>query len=206
MHKGGMMWSAEALRGKPTWRGSLSETGGGCFIQLAVHYIHIFEWVSGARVRRVTAFARNLHCPGLQGEDLAVALLELESGAMITLDMAWCSHGEELAVFGTSGRFEYRNNRWLALATTAGPFTGRVVRYSGRLTQAFGGPEGEEEQVEVVPPSFGDANNPLNQHRVFLEAVRDSRPAPVSIASGVRDMQVVRAVYESARSGRAVEV
>jgi predicted dehydrogenase len=43
MHTGGMMWSQEALRGIRTWRGSVAETGGGCFIQLAVHYIHSFN-------------------------------------------------------------------------------------------------------------------------------------------------------------------
>jgi len=52
MHEGGMMWSEEALSERPTWRGSLSKTGGGCFIQLAVHYIHIFEWCSGSQVDR----------------------------------------------------------------------------------------------------------------------------------------------------------
>ncbi|MDP9170461.1 MAG: Gfo/Idh/MocA family oxidoreductase [Acidobacteriota bacterium] len=65
MHRGGMMWSREALAGRPTWRGSLEETGGGCFIQLAVHYIHIFEWVTGARVVKATGMRANLHCPGL---------------------------------------------------------------------------------------------------------------------------------------------
>ena len=208
MHKGGMMWSEEALRGQRTWRGSVAETGGGCFIQLAVHYIHIFEWASGARVRRATGFMRNLHCPGLQGEDLAVALLELDSGAMITLDTAWCTHGEELSLFGTLGRFEYRNNRWLTLASTAGAFDGRVARYSrgSAQEQVFGGPQGEEQQMEIVPPAFGDASNPLNQHRLFLEAACEGRLAPVSIASGVRDMRVVAAVYESARTGKAVEL
>jgi UDP-N-acetyl-2-amino-2-deoxyglucuronate dehydrogenase len=206
MHKGGMMWSEEALRGSHTWRGSLAETGGGCFIQLAVHYIHIFEWAAAGRVRRVTAFTRNLHCPGLEGEDLALALLELDSGAMITLDTAWCTHGEELSAFGTEGRFEYRNNRWLALSSTRGPFTGRVARYSGGLVDAFGGPWGEEQTMEIVPPGFGDAGNPLNQHRAFLEAACEGRPAPVSIASAVHDLRVVTAVYESARTGRAVEV
>lgn len=206
MHKGGMMWSNEALAGRPTWRGTIEGTGGGCFIQLAVHYIHIFEWIGGAKVVRATGFSRNLHCPGLEGEDLACAILQLDSGAMITLDTAWCAHGEELAVFGTLGRFEYRNNLRLTLASSAGPFQGSVTAYSGGLAQAFGGPQGEEQSSEVRPPAFGDIANPLNQHRLFLEAARDGRPAPVSIASGVHDMRVVMAVYESARTGRAVDV
>lgn len=206
MHKGGMMWSEQALEGNRTWRGSIAETGGGCFIQLAVHYIHIFEWISAAKVVRATGFTSKLHCPGLEGEDLAVAILEMDSGAMITLDTAWCTDGEELSVHGTLGRFEYRSSRYLTLASSAGAFHGRVAQYSGGIVPAFGGPQGEEQQLEVRPPAFNDIANPLNQHRAFLEAVRDGRPAPVSIASGVRDMRIVAAVYESARSGRAVQL
>lgn len=205
MHKGGMMWSREALEGRPNWRGRVAETGGGCFIQLAVHYIHIFEWATGAKVTRATGFTQRLHCPGLEGEDLAVAVLQLDTGAMITLDTAWCANGEELSIHGTLGRFTYRDNK-LAIASSAGPFQGRVAKYDGGQVPAFGGPQGEEQQMEVKPPAFADVANPLNQHRLFLEAARDGRPAPVSIASGARDLRIVTALYESARTGRAVEV
>jgi len=205
MHKGGMMWSGEALKGNRNWRGSVAETGGGCFIQLAVHYIHIFEWVTGARIVKASGFQRNLHCPGLEGEDLAISVFEFDSGAMATIDTAWCANGEELAIHGTEGRAVYRENR-LSAASSGGAFEGRVVRYSGGLVAAFGGPQGEEQTMEIKPPGFADIGNPLNQHLQFLEAVRDGRPAPVSIASGVHDLRVVDAVYRSAREGRAVEV
>jgi predicted dehydrogenase len=205
MHKGGMMWSEEALKGNRNWRGSVTETGGGCFIQLAVHYIHIFEWVIGARIVRASGFQRNLHCPGLEGEDLAVGVFEFDSGAMATIDTAWCANGEELAIHGTAGRCVYRENR-LAVSSACGPFAGRVMRYDGGLVPAFGGPQGEEQTMEIKPPGFADLSNPLNQHVQFLEAVRDGRPAPVSIASGVLDLRVVDALYRSAQEGRAVEV
>ena len=206
MHSGGMMWSRQALEGIRTWRGSVAETGGGCFIQLAVHFVHVFQWATGARVVRASAFTRNLHCPGLEGEDLAVAILELDSGAMVTLDMAWCTNGEELSVHGTQGRFTYRNLQRLSVASSAGAFRGRVVDYSGKLVDAFGGPQGEEQQSEIKPPAYGDSGNRLNQHRVFLEACRDGTPAAVSIGAGVDDMRVVAAVYESAKTGKAVDV
>jgi predicted dehydrogenase len=204
MHKGGMMWSDEALAGKPNWRGSVKETGGGCFIQLAVHYIHIFEWALGARVVRVAGLTRNLHCPGMEGEDIAVGVFEMATGAMLTMDMAWCTSGEELSVHGTRGRFTYRDRK-LAVCSSVGPFHGRAVKYTGGLVEQFGGPWGEEQSMEVVPPGFADTANPLNQHRQFLEAARDGRPAPVPISSGVRDLRVVAALYEAARTGRAVE-
>lgn len=206
MHRGGMMWSRQTLEGKPTWRGSVEETGGGCFIQLAVHYVHIFEWITGARVVKASGLTGRLHCPGLEGEDIASAILQLDSGAMVTLDTAWCANGEELAIHGTGGRVEYRYNRWLAVSSASGAFKGRVVNYTGGVTEAFGGPEGEEQVSEVRPPAFGDTGNPLNQHRLFLEAARDGKPAPVSIESGVHDMRVVDAVYQSARTGRVVDL
>jgi predicted dehydrogenase len=206
MHKGGMMWSEEALKGNKSWRGSLAETGGGCFIQLAVHYIHIFEWLGAGKVVRAAGFTRNLHCPGLEGEDLAVGVFEMDSGSMITIDAAWCTYGEELSVHGTLGRFTYRDSRWLSVASSAGPFEGRVVKYSGGLVDGFGGPQGTEQQMEIVPPAFGDVGNPLNQHRLFMEAARDGRPAPVSVAAGVRDMRVVDALYRAAVTGKSVDV
>ncbi len=205
MHTGGMMWSREALAGIRTWRGSVAETGGGCFIQLAVHYIHLFTWMTGAHVVRASGFTRNLHCPGLEGEDLAMAILELDSGAMITLDTAWCASGEELALHGTRGRVQYRNNRWLGVSSASGAFEGRVVQYRGGLVEAFGGPQGEEQEMEIRPPAFGDIANPLNQHRAFLEAVRDGRPAPVPVASGVEDLRVVYEVYRAAEKNRRGE-
>jgi predicted dehydrogenase len=205
MHKGGMMWSDEALKGNPNWRGRVAETGGGCFIQLAVHYLHIFEWVTGARVVRANGCKRNLHCPGLEGEDLAVGIFEFDSGAMATIDTAWCANGEELAIHGTEGRCVYRDNQ-LSVRSTRGPFAGRVISYDGGLTPAFGGPQGEEQTMEIKPPGFADLTNPLNQHLQFLDAVRDGRPAPVSIASGVRDMRIVDALYRSTVAGRAVEL
>ncbi|HJZ97101.1 MAG TPA: Gfo/Idh/MocA family oxidoreductase, partial [Candidatus Solibacter sp.] len=142
MHKGGMMWSDEALKGNPNWRGRVAETGGGCFIQLAVHYLHIFEWVTEATVVRASGFKRNLHCPGLEGEDLAVAVFEFDSGAMATIDTAWCTNGEELAIHGTEGRIVYRDN-CLSVRSTRGPIVGRVVRYDGGQVPAFGGPQGD---------------------------------------------------------------
>jgi predicted dehydrogenase len=196
MHRGGVMWSNEALAGRPTWRGSLAETGGGCFIQLAVHFIRTFEWMTGSRVIAATGMTNRLHSPGIEGEDIACAVLRLESGALITLDMAWCSDGEEIAVHGTHGRVHYRANKWLSISS----------RKSKTMVEAFGGPIGAEEFSEVIPPAVGDASNPLNQHRVFLEAARDGRPAYVAIADGVHDLRVVEAVYESTRTGRLVEI
>jgi predicted dehydrogenase len=206
MHKGGMIASQRAQEGSRTWRTSLAETGGGCFIQLAVHYIHLIEWMTGGAAIRATAFTRNLHSPGVEGEDLACALLQLNNGTAMSIDTAWCANGEQLALHGTSGRVEYRNSRFLMISSAKGPYKGRVIDYIGGTETGFDGLHGREQQMEITPPGFADSGNPYNQHRMFLEAARAGKPAFCSISSGVHDLRCVRAVYDSAQLGCAVDI
>lgn len=209
MHRGGLAVSRQVMSGQVNWRASLEQTGGGCFIQLAVHYIHLFTWMMDATVARVTALAKNLHCPGIEGEDLACAILEFSNGALATIDMAWNTAGEQLSIHGTRGTLEYIGNRTLMLDSSAGEFIGHVVRYSGESSQsspAAPGASATQQLSVVTAPSLGDWQNPFNQHRMFLEALRGSREAFVSIPTGVDDLRVVAAVYESAKTGRAINL
>lgn len=209
MHRGGIALSRQLQAGEKNWRASASQTGGGCFIQLAVHYVHLFKWMMGAKVARVSAMTKHLACPGVEGEDLACALLEYSNGAVATMDMAWNTAGEQLSVHGTKGTCEYIGNRTLLLDSSAGTFEGEVIRYegaSGQLSPGAPGSAPTNQAMNVIAPSLGDVNNPFNQHRMFWEAVRDGREPFVSIESGVDDLRVVEAVYRSATTGRVVEL
>lgn len=213
MHRGGLVLSrqirAEHRNDQPNWRASAAQTGGGCFIQLAVHYTHLFAWMMDASVVRVTAVTKNLHCPNVEGEDIACAILEFDNGALATLDMAWCTAGEQLALHGTRGTIEYIGNQTLMLDSDAGSFAGRIINYTGASVSSVPHAPGAsvtQQIMTVHAPRLDDLRNPHNQQRVFLEAVRANRPAAVSIASGVEDMRVVAAVYESAKAGRTIRI
>ncbi|HQR35689.1 MAG TPA: Gfo/Idh/MocA family oxidoreductase [Blastocatellia bacterium] len=209
MHRGGLAVSKQVLAGQANWRASLAETGGGCFIQLAVHYVHLFKWMMGARVVRVMAMAKNQHCPGIEGEDLACAILEFSNGALATIDMAWNTAGEQLSVHGTRGTCEYISNQTLMLDSLAGEFSGHVINYSGSSSQASPAAPGTaatQQISSVIAPQLGDWQNPFNQHRMFLEALRDHKTPFVSISSGAEDLRVVAAVYESAKTGVAIKL
>ncbi len=214
MHRGGLVWSQqirdEQQHGQQNWRASVAQTGGGCFIQLAVHYIHLFAWMMDASVVRVTAVTKNLHCPNIEGEDIACAILEFDNSALATLDMAWCTAGEQLALHGTRGTVEYIGNQTLMLDSDAGSFAGRIINYTGTSSVSSvpnaPGASVTQQIMTVHAPRLDDLKNSYNQHQLFLEAVRANRPAPVSIASGVEDLRVVAAVYESAQTGRAIHI
>jgi predicted dehydrogenase/uncharacterized membrane protein len=194
MHPGGLVWSAQASEGNPSWRGSIAQTGGGAFIQLAVHSVRIISWMLGERVTQVKGFASNRMCPELEGEDSAVALLEFESGTFATLNMSWCASGEELSIHGSAGSAVYRDNRWLTLHTTHS-YEGLALRTDGLGNTTF----------DCIPPALSDVQ-PFNQHLLFLAAVRDSTPAFVSLEDALLDLAVVEAFYEAVRTGVGVKV
>jgi predicted dehydrogenase len=209
MHRGGFSLSEQAHTGKPNWRASLAETGGGCFIQLAVHYIHLFKWMMNAKVVRVTAMSKNLFCPGVEGEDLASAILEFSNGAHATIDTAWNTAGELLSIHGTKGTCEYIGNRMLLLDSSAGEFIGEVVRYVGAgtpVSPAAPGTAVTQQHLQIEAPTLGSVENRFNQHRMFLDAVEGGRDAFVSIDAGVDDLRIVQAVYEAARSGQVLNL
>jgi predicted dehydrogenase len=194
MHSGGLLWSQEAVVGKPSWRSSTRQTGGGAFIQLAVHYLRIANWILDDSVVRVFGFASNLNCPGLEGEDTGAAVIEFGNGCLATLNVSWCAQGEELSLHGTEGSLTYLDNRLVTLRSLHN-FRGHIFDYTGPAVQS----------IECTQVPIGDAAQPFNQHRRFLEDIRAGRQPMVAIDAGVADMAVTAAFYESVRNGRAVE-
>ena len=206
MHKGGMMWSDEALRGQShlarvawqrpaaaassNWRCTTSTSSSGspapgwCAPRASPAICTVRAW---------------------KAKTWRAAVFEMDSGAMITLDTAWCANGEELSVHGTLGRFHYRDNR-LARGVERGPVSGTRGRLLGRPDAGVRRPPGRRAANGGHAAGVRRHHESAEPASPFLEAVRDGRPAPVSIAAGVRDMRVVAALYESARTGRAVEV
>jgi len=183
MHTWGLVWTEQNMR---SWRGSLDKIGGGAFLQLGVHYLHLFRFISGLEPLSVVGIKDNVFCPNLDGEDIGTATFEYETGVKATVDAAWTTDGEEISIQGTRGSVTYLANRWLLLQGNEEPFDGEVIHTSG------------SKLILLEIPLFGmGVNQPWNQHRRFLEAVRDNAPVPVSVESAVNDLVAVAAFYEA---------
>ena len=185
-HRGGLQWGGVDRN----WRASRERTGGGCFIQLGVHYQHLMRWLLGASVVRVQAMSRNVACPHLEGDDLTFAQYELSTGALGEIQTSWCSQEEHVSIMGTKGSFHYRDNRRIECFTERGAFDGEVLHLKG---------DGSMEIIEeCLSPEWGDAANPHNQHRRFLEDLRAGRSPAVSGAEGREDVRLVEDCYSAA--------
>jgi len=192
-HRGGY-----EAKDRSSWRGSLEKTGGGAFIQLAIHSVNLFQWLLGEDIVEVTARSTNRLCRhSIGGDDLTHAVAEFAGGAYGTFEAGYAAEGGLLAIYGTKGSFV--QTAGMTLLWSELPWDGEIVTYT---------PKGGKRMTVLDPAELGSRQAPLNdrydQHEAFISAIVRGEPVPVSADVGRRDVAVCKAVYRAAEEGRPV--
>jgi predicted dehydrogenase len=187
----------------PTWRSSREGVGGGSFIQLGVHAVHLIQWLLDSEVRRVTAFSGNVAMADIiEGDDTTMAVMELGGGALGLVESGYSTDGCSLALHGTRGLFEEDSAGGFVLRLDA-PYQGEVLRCERAGEWVRGGPGdlcgGDRQRLKELRR----ANDPFH---AFVRAVLAGEAPPVPGEIGLRDVRIVEAVHRSAELGRAVEI
>jgi predicted dehydrogenase len=182
------------------WRASRANIGGGSFMQLGVHHLHLVQWLLDDEVVRVTGMAAHRHCRSIEGEDVAAAVGVFRDGPLIAMESSYASVGNELGIYGTAGHFTLSDD---ALRVEAqAPFDDGVIAYPGPGRRVG-------DVVEYRAQEWKDdlpVDSPHIQQLAFARAIRDGAPAPVPGEVGLRDVAIIQAIYASSESGCAVDV
>ena len=182
------------------WRQDPAAGGGGSLIDMGGHCVDLLEMFFGP-VGRVSCFTRNtVHA--YKSEDSAVALLEFASGALGTVDTFFCLTDE-----GSRNALELHGSMGTILAEgTIGQ--GAKGKMTAILKESKDGYDAEQARdsgggIDISP-------EPLNMYRAEIEAfsraVLDGHEPEVGAEAGIHSQKVLTACYESARTGRAIEV
>lgn len=172
-----------------TWRGEVDKVGAGALLEHSIHDVDILEAVIGP-VADVSARSAEFH--GLAGiEDLVVATLGFDNGAIGTLTSVW----HDIDARGSLRRLEVFCER--ALFTLEGDWFGPLT------WERDDGTRGTLEGEELVAAAAALADDDRNPDGAFLRAVRDGRPCTPDFATAVRAHEVTEAIYASAREGGA---
>jgi myo-inositol 2-dehydrogenase/D-chiro-inositol 1-dehydrogenase len=175
-----------------TWRGEIDKVGAGALLEHSIHDVDILEAVVGP-VTDVAARSAEFH--GLTGiEDLVVATIGFEGGAVGTLTSVW----HDIDARGSLRRVEVFCER--ALFTLENDWDGPLSWERDDGTK--GTLEGDE-LVAAAVAAIGGTEDDLNPDGAFLRAVRDGRPCTPDFATAVRAHEVTEAMYASARAGGA---
>lgn len=179
------------------WRGTRSLDGGGCLMNQGIHYVDVLQWLMGP-VRSVVARTSTL-LHEIEVEDVAMAVLRFESGAMGMLEAATVAYPgltERLEVTGTNG----------TVVVERGETALRRLR-----DEADTGPRPPAEddwgwaRAAAQPASISPRGHAA-QLGDMVAAIREDREPRVTGEDGRRPLEIVLAVYESSRTGGEVSL
>jgi predicted dehydrogenase len=177
------------------WRGTLAHDGGGALMNQGIHALDLLIWMLGRPVA-VTAQTGRVAHDKIEVEDVAAATIRFDGGAtgvLLASTAAWPDRPVRLTVHGDRGTAVMADDR-LAFFDSAEV---RDPVAAGLLPLP----------AEPDRPGWTAVDHAqLAQYRDFVAAVRDGRSPAVSLEAGRQTLAVVLAVYESARTGRSVDL
>lgn len=190
------------IEGGAAWMLDKRQSGGGPMHNLGVHWIDLFRWLLEDDVIAVTGKTVRVD-QRYDIEDNAFALLEFSRGAVAVLDISYTvpdsyPNGRDLylGLRGTSGvlswspSFEGVRERLFVCSDDA----------------AFGAAPRREIHFDLEPaPGYAGVMG-VEYLRQLGAAIRDGTAPPVSAEDGLRALEVVEAIYESAAGGRTVRL
>jgi UDP-N-acetyl-2-amino-2-deoxyglucuronate dehydrogenase len=169
------------------WHGTWAMDGGALMNQ-SIHHVDALQWLMGG-VESVFAYTGTL-AHHMEAEDVGVAVLRFKSGALATLEGSTVTYPENLegsvALFGEHGSVK-----------VGGTALNRKVfwKVAGQIEL-----EREILTHEVVDPPSVYGTSHREQIAEMLSAIREHRLPSTHGGEARRSLELVCAIYESARS------
>ena len=194
----------KGIPGWGSWFTRMNESGGGPLIDIGVHLLDLGRYLMG-NPKPVTVFGSvyaefgprreglgTWGTPNWDGyydvEDLASALIKMEDGSSVSLDVSWAAH------------IEKNNDVFVRLMGTEGGVSisdSHAVLCGEKFDNPF--------NIDIhTPEQSGDARTTLSQH--FIDCVRTNTPPIADALSGLTNNIIIDAIYQSAKSGKSIDL
>jgi len=179
--------------------------GGGAMIHMGIHAVGFVRWFRGKEVVEVVGKtsgggAGNLKLHSLEGEDWAAGVLTFEDGTFAMVEGNYITLGgldDEVEVYGTRGLIKINLSQGSPISIYSSEGYGYALE-KAETTKGWTRPSVEEKWSLGYPQEISH----------FVDCVRLGKEP----MSGVRDedgraaLKIVMAIYDSARTGRSVEL
>ena len=178
------------------WKGTLKLDGGGAVINQSIHAVDQLQWFAGMPTEVFAFKTRRVHT-GIEAEDTAVAALRFASGALGTIEASTALYP------GWSRRIELCGEHGSAVLEDD-----RIAKWDFRE----GRPEDEAIRAGNSNALGSGASNPAaisfeghrRQMQDLIDALRAGRAPSLDGREGRKAVALVRAIYDSAESGKPV--
>ncbi len=193
-------WRPQSYYDQGGWKGTQSLDGGGALMNQAIHNVDLLLWLMGPVVR-VMGFTATLAHERIEVEDTAVACLRFASGALGVIQAATSVHPglpKTIAVHGDRGTAVIEQDDVLRWDFTPETAEDRAVKE--RFARKVGASGGASDPAAISHQGHA------RQLADFVQAVRGGGKPLVDGREGRRAVEVIEAVYRSARTGRTVHL
>lgn len=175
------------------WRGLLALDGGGALMNQGVHTVDLLLWLLGDVDRVYAKTLTALH--DIESEDTLVATLEFGNGAIGTLEAAtsvYPGYNRRIEITGSEGTVIFEHDRIVA-ADLKTPLTGGI--------QAR-----KDENQSSNSPVVSDVSGHKRIIADFVNAIQTDGTPRCDGPEGLRSVNLVESMYESASRGQVVTV
>ena len=173
------------------WRGTW-EFDGGAFMNQASHYVDLLDWLIGP-VESVFAYTGTL-ARRIEVEDTGVAALKWRNGAMGSINVTMCTYPKNLegsvTILGEKGTVRL-----------GGVAVNKIEHWE------FLDPDPQDD-AQWKEASYQTTSVYGYGHQLYydnvIKALRGEEPAETDGREGLRSLELLIAIYQSARDGRQV--
>ena len=182
-------WRGQEYYDSGSWRGTWALDGGGAVMNQGVHTVDLLVWFLGTPVE-VFAHTALLAHERIEVEDVAVATVRFESGALAVIHMSTAAYP------GLSARIQVHG-------------TGGSAIIDNDELEFFRAADGLD---MLGPPSRGERASDtfvlghVRQYDDVVDAIRSGRPPGVRVDDALLSLAVVRSIYLSSTLRHAVLV
>lgn len=177
------------------WRGTW-ENDGGCLMNQCIHNADLLRWMMGDEVKEVMAYTDNLNHDYIEAEDLGIAVIKFKNGSYGlfegTVNVYPKNLEETLYIFGSKGTVK------------AGGKSVNIIEnweFSDGIDEADFIKEEYSENPESV---YGFGHNPLYSN--VITAIETHTQPLVDAEAGMRALELILAIYQSAATGKPVKL
>ena len=182
------------------WRGTWEIDGGGALMNQAIHSVDLLVWLMGP-VKEIHALTDTLTHERIEVEDVAVATLRFANGALGVIEAtttAFPGALKRIEVIGSGGTAVLEEEdivTWQFADET--PQDEEIRKRMAGKTESGGG---------AADPSAISHHGHTQLFEELVAAVKEDRPSLLDGHEGRRSVEVIRAIYESARLGKMVKL
>src|SRR5262245_52953563 len=193
-------WRTQEYYDKGGWRGTWKLDGGGAMMNQAVHNVDLLLWMMGPATH-VTGCTATLAHERIEVEDTAVASLRFKSGALGVIIATTSVHPgfpKTIAIHGDRGSVVVEQDD--VLTWTFAEETPEDAATRQRFAQKVGASGGASD-----PAAISHRGHML-QLSDFVKAIESNTAPLVDGREGRKAVATICALYDAARTGRAVEI